>query len=168
MPPPPPPLIHPVPDAQLTWVRAMMTDAVRARLDAQDIHEFACRQNGEPGYGRVEADMLYSLVRTGQPRRIVQIGCGVSTAVMLAAAADAGYRPTLLAVDPFPTDYLRRPAASGVMRPGVKSGMPGMRGEFFASIVRTSGSMNSTCSRSNGSSSTNAIASVEIPSSPDI
>jgi predicted O-methyltransferase YrrM len=102
-------------DEQLAWVRAMVTDAVRARLAEEDIHAHACRENGEPGYGRVEADVLYSLVRTGKPARIVQVGCGVSTAVILAAAEHAGYRPRLLAVDPFPTDYLRRMAARGAI-----------------------------------------------------
>jgi predicted O-methyltransferase YrrM len=100
-------------DAQLAFVRSLMTDEVRARLAQDDIHAQACRENGEPGYGRVEADVLYSLIRTTRPARIVQIGCGVSTAVILAAARDAGYAPKLLAVDPFPTDYLRRLAAAG-------------------------------------------------------
>jgi len=102
-------------DEQLAFVRSLVTDDVRARLTTDDIHAHACGENGEPGYGRVEADVLYSLIRTTRPARIVQIGCGVSTAVILAAARDAGYAPKLLAVDPFPTDYLRRTAASGAI-----------------------------------------------------
>ena len=43
--------------------------------------------------------------------RIVQVGCGVSTAVMLLAAEEAGYRPELVCVEPFPTAFLGRLAA---------------------------------------------------------
>src|SRR5262249_22024482 len=50
-----------------------------------------------------------------RPPRSVQIGGGVSTAVMLAAAKHAGYKPKLLAVDPFPTDYLRRLEKAGTI-----------------------------------------------------
>lgn len=100
-------------DVQLAYVRALMTADVRARLEQGDIHAYACAENGEPGYGRVEADVLYSLIRTSRPARIVQIGCGVSTAVILAAAEEAGYAARVLAVDPFPTAYLRGLAAKG-------------------------------------------------------
>jgi hypothetical protein len=102
-------------DVQLDAVRAMVTPDVRARLDAQDVHAYASGQNGEPGYGRVEADVLYSLVFSRRPKRVVQIGCGVSTAVILLAAEHAGYAPKVLCVDPFPTDYLERLAASGAI-----------------------------------------------------
>src|SRR5215510_14140094 len=100
-------------DEQLAWVRNIVSGEVRARLEQDDIHALGCRENGEPGYGRVEADLLYSLVRATKPSRIVQIGSGVSTAIALAAAEDAGYKPKLLAVDPFPTPYLRKAAAAG-------------------------------------------------------
>ena len=100
-------------DEQLSWIHSVMTSDVRARLTQEDIHAYGCAENGEPGYGRVEADVLYSLVRTTKPSRIVQIGSGVSTAIMLAAAEHAGYKPKLLCVDPFPTQYLRRAQAAG-------------------------------------------------------
>jgi predicted O-methyltransferase YrrM len=100
-------------DDQLKWLSSMMTADVRAKLAQDDVHALGCRENGEPGYGRVEADVLYSIVRTSKPSRIVQIGSGVSTAIMLAAAEDAGYKPKLLSVDPFPTGYLQKAAAAG-------------------------------------------------------
>jgi len=100
-------------DVQLAFVGGLVTPPVRERLERSNVHAEACAENGEPGYGRVEADVLYAFVRTTKPRRIVQIGCGVSTAVALAAAKDAGYRPALLAVDPFPTGALKRLAAAG-------------------------------------------------------
>lgn len=101
--------------AQLEYLQSVMTPEVRAQLDAEDVHAYACGRNGEAGYGRVEADVLYGVVRSRQPRRVVQIGAGVSTAVILAAAEHARYSPQLLAVDPFPTDYLKQLAASGAI-----------------------------------------------------
>ena len=78
------------------------------RLRAGGIHAHACLENGESGYGPVEADVLYCFVATKRPRRIVQIGSGVSTAVILLAAKEAGYRPEICCIDPFPTAYLKR------------------------------------------------------------
>jgi hypothetical protein len=126
-------------NTQLAFMRSVFTDDVRRELGQEDVHAEACRQNGEPGYGRVEADVLYSVVRTLRPSRIVQIGCGVSTAVILRAAERAGYRPELLAVDPFPTEYLHRMGKSGaielVMRPvetlGWKTALPLAAGDLF-------------------------------------
>ena len=69
--------------------------------------------NGEAGFGVPDAEFLYGFIRTIQPRRIVQVGCGVSTAVMLLAAEDAGYRPELVCVEPFPTGFLTRSARDG-------------------------------------------------------
>jgi predicted O-methyltransferase YrrM len=101
-------------DDQLAFVAS--TVSRRGALPAgDDVYARACDANGEPGYGPVEADFLYAFVRAHQPRRIVQIGCGVSTALCLAAAADAGYRPEILAIDPFPTAYLQRLAADGTI-----------------------------------------------------
>ena len=78
------------------------------RLRRGGIHEYACRENGEPGYGPVEADFLYCFVASKQPLRVVQVGAGVSTAVILQAAQEAGYSPRVVCVDPYPTGYLTR------------------------------------------------------------
>jgi hypothetical protein len=76
------------------------------RLRGGRIHECACRENGEPGYGSVEADVLFCFVAGRRPRRIVQVGAGVSTAVILSAAKEAGYTPEIVCIDPFPNRYL--------------------------------------------------------------
>ena len=59
----------------------------RERLRRGGIHEHACRENGEPGYGAIEAEFLYCFVAAKRPRRIVQVGAGVSTAVVLLVLA---------------------------------------------------------------------------------
>jgi len=74
-----------------------------------DIHARACRDNGEAGYGPIEADFLYCYMRAKKPRRIVQVGCGVSTSVMLSAADDEdGYAPQITCIEPYPTNFLKR------------------------------------------------------------
>ncbi len=59
---------------------------------------------------------LYAFVRTHKPRRIIQVGCGVSTAICIAAAADAKYEPTITCIDPFPTKYLTEAASYGQIK----------------------------------------------------
>ena len=77
-------------ESQLDFVRAQCTPEVIDAIEAEPVHALACAENGEPGYGPIEADFLYAFVRTQQPAQIVQIGCGVSTALCLLAADDAG------------------------------------------------------------------------------
>jgi len=103
-------------DVQLSWLERRMTCEVRAWLADHDVHVLGCQANGAAGYGRVEADVLHGVIRAEKPQRIVQIGSGVSTAIILDAAAHADYEPYLLAIDPFPTEYLREAAAKGVIQ----------------------------------------------------
>ena len=58
------------------------------------------------GYGEIEADVLFAFVATNRPKRIVQIGCGVSTAIMLRGAEQADFRPDIVCVEPYPSAYL--------------------------------------------------------------
>ncbi len=48
---------------------------------------------GDGGYGEIEADMLFGFIATCRPKRVIQVGCGVSTAIILAAAGTSGYTP---------------------------------------------------------------------------
>src|SRR5579864_7629497 len=97
-------------EAQMSFLRGCCLLPLPERLKQGGIHEHGCKENGETGYGPVEADFLYCFIRTNRPNRIVQVGCGVSTAVILLAAKDANYRPKIISVDPFPTLYLTRTA----------------------------------------------------------
>lgn len=101
---------------QLAFVEAQCTPEAVEAMQARDLHAAAGEQNGEPGYGRTEADFLYAFVRSTQPAQIVQIGCGVSTALCLMAAEDAGYTPEVICIEPYPTPYLRRLADAGNVR----------------------------------------------------
>lgn len=102
-------------DSQMSFLRACCLPPLLKRLRQGGIHEYASKENGQTGYGPVEADFLYCFIATKRPNRIVQIGCGVSTAVILLAAKEANYRPEIICVDPSPTSYLTRTAEQNLI-----------------------------------------------------
>jgi Methyltransferase domain len=80
------------------------------------LHADAAAINGEgSGYGLIEADFLYAFILRHRPARIIQIGCGVSTAIILRAGEVAGYKPDITCIEPFPTAYLRDLAAKNLI-----------------------------------------------------
>ncbi|MEM9019352.1 MAG: class I SAM-dependent methyltransferase [Planctomycetota bacterium] len=84
------------------------------QMSTKEVCERAWRENGEPGYGIIESLALYGFVRRHKPKRIVQIGCGVSTAVCLHAAEDEpDYEPQIECLEPYPTQFLRNKAKEG-------------------------------------------------------
>jgi hypothetical protein len=103
------------PDGQLAFVRSVLGDGRRERVARGDIYAAACARNGEPGYGPVEADFLFAYVAAQRPGRIIQVGCGLSTAVCLMAAEEAGYRPALTCVEPYPNAFLTASARAGTI-----------------------------------------------------
>ena len=100
-------------DSQLAWIDAC-TNEYRGALKQFAIHNSAVGMNGsDEGYGEVEADFLYCFIRARRPKQIVQIGCGVSTAVCLLAARDEGYSPRIVCIEPYPTAFLERESKTG-------------------------------------------------------
>ncbi len=101
------------PSEQFDFVETCCSAEVVAPLRGRDVYAWACETNGEPGFGLPDAEFLYGFIRTIRPRRIVQVGCGVSTAVILHAAQDTAYRPEIVCVEPYPTEFLERSARDG-------------------------------------------------------
>lgn len=100
-------------EQQAAWVEAC-TKPYRDQLRGFAIHANAVKVNGsDEGYGLVEADFLYCFVRSKKPEQILQIGCGVSTAICLQAARDEGYSPKIVCIEPYPTDFLLRESQAG-------------------------------------------------------
>lgn len=95
-------------ESQMSFLRECCPQQLQNRLRRADIYAHASRENGEPGYGIVEADFLFCFIVTKRPRRIVQVGAGLSTAVILLAAKEADYAPEVVCIDPLPTGYLNR------------------------------------------------------------
>jgi hypothetical protein len=98
--------------SQFAWVKEVMQSRSPARDDAE-IYARACADNGEPGYGEIEAIFLHRFIQKFQPQQIIQIGCGVSTAVCLRSASEFGYRPRVRCIEPYPTTYLERLSRQG-------------------------------------------------------
>lgn len=98
---------------QLAEARAWFTADVSSALEETDVHADACTENGVDGYGPMEAQFLHAFVATRRPRRVVQVGAGVTTAVILAAAKRHHVDIEVVAVDPFPTPLLERLASDG-------------------------------------------------------
>ena len=82
-------------------------------LPSLKLHERAGAANGAVGYGPVESDILYCLLRSRPPQRMIQIGAGASTWIALQAADDSGTKIEITCVDPFPTDFLHRLGEEG-------------------------------------------------------
>lgn len=103
-------------DPQVDRLRAWAKGLEEA-LGSDQIHRAACERNGEVGFGPIEAPALYAFARANRPGRVVQVGCGVSTAVLLQAANDdPAWRPQITCIEPYPTDFLRKEASRGRIR----------------------------------------------------
>lgn len=53
-----------------------------------------------------DMEILYTLVRTLAPRRIIEIGCGSSTRISRQAISDGGLETTITAIDPWPRNVI--------------------------------------------------------------
>jgi len=95
---------------------ASCTQGLAHSMTSTPLHQRACQMNNlSEGFGPIEADFLYCFVRSQKPPRIVQIGCGVSTAICILAATDAGYQPEIICIEPYPTPFLVQQAKAGML-----------------------------------------------------
>lgn len=96
------------PESQLSFVRECCSDYLQERIKKRDIYSHGCSENGEPGFGPIEADFLFSFIHSKRPKRVVQIGCGVSTAIMLLASKESNYAPEIICIEPYPNEFLKK------------------------------------------------------------
>jgi Methyltransferase domain len=101
---------------QIRFAKDCCTPELAAMAQANGVHQKACEENGAEGYGRAEADFLFCFIAQKRPAKIIQIGAGVATSVMLNAASVAGYEPSIVCIDPYPTAHLERLSANGEIR----------------------------------------------------
>jgi predicted O-methyltransferase YrrM len=94
--------------SQLAFVQECCSEGLISRQKWLNIYERSCSENGGAGFGRVEADFLFCFICSKQPGKIIQIGAGLSTAVILLAAGEAGYTPEIICIDPYPNQFLQR------------------------------------------------------------
>jgi Methyltransferase domain len=103
-------------DAQVAMLGAWLSPHADV-LQSMSVHQDAFAGGGaDGGYGEIEAEVLFGFVATNKPRRITQVGCGVSTAICLNAAERAGYKPDIVCLEPYPSAYLREAAQRGSIR----------------------------------------------------
>ena len=100
-------------DQQLSFVEDCVSDHIRSILLRENIFESACQENGAGGFGQVEAEFLFCFIARHRPSRIIQVGAGVSTAVLLHAARIFDYSPTIICIDPYPTQFLKKSFEKG-------------------------------------------------------
>jgi predicted O-methyltransferase YrrM len=83
----------------------------RDEYGANETYRSAVKGKFGPGYGPVEAQVLHAVVRHFGPGRIIEVGSGVSTACLRAAAElnarDAGSRARITCIEPHPSDALK-------------------------------------------------------------
>lgn len=85
----------------------------------RDVFAEAAQRSGELGFGPNDAEFLFCFIASHLPRRILQIGCGVSTALMQLALEHAGHEShesEITCIEPYPSDYLRTEKREGRIR----------------------------------------------------
>jgi predicted O-methyltransferase YrrM len=98
---------------QLAFAQDCVTESLQASVTRQNIHQIGSAENGAVGYGPIEAEFLYCFIGSHKPGKIIQVGSGVSTSVILHAAKDTNYRPEITCIDPYPTYFLSEAARRG-------------------------------------------------------
>ena len=93
-------------DRQLTTLRTILSQSP-GESDGFDVYERATREEFGPGFGPIEARVLYAVLRAVKPARVLEVGAGVSTAVSLAALARNG-TGLVTCIEPYPRAVLRR------------------------------------------------------------
>lgn len=76
--------------------------------------EYVPAQNS--GLARVDAFVLYALIRARRPKLMIEIGSGESTKISLAALArnrEEGHASRFLAIEPYPRPFVRELAGEG-------------------------------------------------------
>ncbi|HID20558.1 MAG TPA: hypothetical protein EYP28_06455 [Methanophagales archaeon] len=68
-------------------------------------------QHFGPGYGYIEAQALYAVIRYYKPKKVIEVGSGVSTYCMLAALEknreEVGKDYQLISIEPYPSGKLK-------------------------------------------------------------
>jgi len=98
-------------EAQLDWLARVCGDHY-GEVRGREFFDGLVAEGFGPGYGPIEAQVLHCFVRSQPPRRILEIGGGVTTAVIARAAApnerDGRAAARITTVEPAPREPLQR------------------------------------------------------------
>lgn len=99
--------------SQFEWLAETCRDYYQEVAGLQ-FYDSLTRGDWGLGFGPIESQVLHCFVRRWKPRRIIEIGSGVSTMCMLHAAemscGESGKMPEITCIEPFPASALRRQA----------------------------------------------------------
>lgn len=97
-------------DAQLRWLQPLVTAHVD---EVAGFGAYRAASSGVfgPGFGPIESQVLHCFIRACRPRQMVEVGCGVSTATVVAASQanvrDGQSATAITCVEPFARPGLR-------------------------------------------------------------
>jgi hypothetical protein len=75
---------------------AFLKETINERItNAPELYKKAHELNGAGGYGPIEAEYLLHYTASYRPSRVIQVGAGVSTSLILVAAEIVAYHPEL-------------------------------------------------------------------------
>ncbi len=98
-------------DGQIEFLRRHIAPFEIEYRGNRTYNEAAGDQAG-PGYGYIEAQALHGIMRSIQPRRVIEVGSGVSTRCMMHAAAinrqHGGAGSGITCIEPYPRGELRK------------------------------------------------------------
>ncbi len=98
-------------DAQLARLEAICVP-YRQEYTGNAEYRRAVGLGAGPGYGFIEAQVLHAFVRAHKPRRVIEIGSGVSTLCIAQAAVrnegEGAHACEIMCVEPHPSDVLKR------------------------------------------------------------
>ena len=96
-------------DEQIANLRRFCTP-YESEYAGNAIYKEGASKHFGPGYGYVEAQALHGFIRHYKPKRIVEVGSGVSTYCMLKAsemnARETGQSSRIVSIEPFPFNAL--------------------------------------------------------------
>lgn len=93
-------------DRQCTYLREIC-GPFAGEVDGNPHYRIAISTHYGPGYGYIEAQALHCVVRNIKPKRIIEVGSGVSTYCMLRAVANNETRCAITCIEPHPSRWLR-------------------------------------------------------------
>jgi predicted O-methyltransferase YrrM len=93
-------------DRQLATMREMCAPFVDESIGNPHFKQATERRFG-PGFGYIEARALHGVIRSLKPRRVIEVGSGVSTYCIQQASALNANDCKLTCIEPHPSDWLK-------------------------------------------------------------
>jgi Methyltransferase domain len=97
-------------EAQLAWLQEHCAPTLSETIGLQRYNRLELSHYG-PGFGPIESQVLHGFIRSVKPPRVIEVGSGCSTAVMIEAAelnaAEGHPAIDFTAIDPYPLETTR-------------------------------------------------------------